>query len=175
MSSADVRTEIFGRRKIFEYSERWVGYSILALRLVMGWTLFYGGVTKLMDPGWSAAGYLSGVAASNPFQTIWTVLANEWLWLVDPLNAWGLTLVGLGLMAGALVRWNAFWGSVLMAFYWISSFPLSHAMVVDYHVVYIFLLFGLGTFGAGRLFGLDSYLERTDIVEENPWIRYLLG
>jgi thiosulfate dehydrogenase [quinone] large subunit len=29
--------------------------------------------------------------------------------------------------------------------------------------------------GAGRVWGLDQYLERTTFVESNPWLRYLLG
>ncbi|WP_246983322.1 hypothetical protein [Halorientalis marina] len=29
--------------------------------------------------------------------------------------------------------------------------------------------------GAGRVWGLDQYLERTTLVESNPWLRYLLG
>ncbi|MDY6773699.1 MAG: DoxX family protein [Candidatus Nanohaloarchaea archaeon] len=175
MTSDSITVELFGREETFEYSEHWVGYSLLALRLVMGWTLFYAGITKLLDPSWSAGGYLSHVAASNPFQPLWTVLADQWLWLVDPLNAWGLTLVGLALITGALVRWSAFWGAVMMLFYWASSFPMAHSIVVDDHVVYALLLFGLGAFGAGRLFGIDSYLEKTEAVEKRPGLRYFLG
>jgi thiosulfate dehydrogenase [quinone] large subunit len=41
--------------------------------------------------------------------------------------------------------------------------------------VYAILLFGLGAFGAGRILGLDAYLEDLEIVQSNPWLRYLLG
>ncbi len=34
-------TQMLGRDVRFDYSEHWVGWSILALRLVMGWTLFW--------------------------------------------------------------------------------------------------------------------------------------
>jgi len=30
-------------------------------------------------------------------------------------------------------------------------------------------------FGAGRVWGVDSYLETTDLVGNRPWLRYLLG
>jgi thiosulfate dehydrogenase [quinone] large subunit len=53
--------------------------------------------------------------------------------------------------------------------------PSPHGWVVDDHLVYLFLLFGLGAFGAGRILGVDAWLERTGIVENNPWLRYLLG
>jgi thiosulfate dehydrogenase [quinone] large subunit len=102
-------------------------------------------------------------------------MAADWLWLIDPPVTWGLTLTVLGLLVGAFVRWSAFWGAVQMLFFWAASMPLAHAILIDDHVVYALLLFGLGAFGAGRLLGLDRYLERADLVEAHPRLRYLLG
>ncbi|MFC6726235.1 DoxX family membrane protein, partial [Halobium palmae] len=160
MTTRRLDADLFGRRTEFEYSETWVGYALLGLRLVMGWTLFYAGITKLLDPAWSAEGYLrNAIPAGNPFAGFWPALADGWLWLIDPLNAWGLTLVGLCLLLGLLVRWAAFWGAAMMLFYWAASLPLENGLVVDDHVVYALLLFGLGAFGAGRILGLDARLE----------------
>ena len=175
MSTRKLQAEVFGQQTDFEYSEASIGYALFGLRVVMGWSLFYAGITKVLDPAWSASGYLTHVAEGNPFGGVWTAMAGDWLWLIDPLNQWGLTLVGLALLVGAFVRWSAFWGAVMMLFYWASSLPLAHAIVVDDHVVYAMLLFGLGAFGAGRILGLDEYLEKTSVVESNPWLRYLLG
>jgi len=176
MSTRKLETELFGRRTDFEYSETWIGYALLALRLVMGWTLFYAGVTKVLDPAWSAEGFLlNAIPEGNPFTGFWATLASDWLWLVDPLNQWGLTLVGLALLLGAFVRWSAFWGAIMMLFYWAASLPLANGLVIDDHVVYAMLLFGLGAFGAGRILGLDEFLEDASIVQRNPWLRYVLG
>lgn len=57
----------------------------------------------------------------------------------------------------------------------LAGLPLAHGWVVDDHIVYAALLFGLGAIGAGRIIGVDEYLESTSIVEANPWLRYLLG
>ena len=177
-------TELFGRETNFEYSETWIGYALLGLRLVMGWTIFYGGITKVLNPEWSARGFLlNAIPEGNPFAGLWTTLANDWIWLIDPLNAWGLTLVGLALIVGAAVRWSAFWGAVMMLFYWaaalegglLAGLPLAHGWVVDDHLVYAALLFGLGAFGAGRIFGVDAYLEQLDVVKNNRWVRLFLG
>jgi thiosulfate dehydrogenase [quinone] large subunit len=142
----------------------------------MGWVFLYAGVTKVLDPEWGVSGFLlNAIPAGNPFTGLWTTMANEWAWLLTPLNAWGLTLVGAALVLGAFVRWAAFWGAVMMGFYWAASLPLKHAIVVDSHVVYALLLFGLGAFGAGRLFGLDALIEDTGLVRRYPKLRYLLG
>ena len=149
MSTRRMEADLFGRETTFEYSETWVGYALVGLRVVMGWTFFYAGITKVLDPTWSARGFLlNAIPEGNPFGGVWATMAEEWLWLIDPLNAWGLTLVGLGLLLGVLVRWSAFWGAVMMLFYWAASLPLANGLVIDDHVVYALLLFGLGAFGA---------------------------
>ena len=179
-----LRAEVLGRDVSFDYSEGWVAYSILTLRLAMGWVLFQGGIVKILDPSWTAAGFLlNAIPEGNPFGGLWAMLANQYIGVIDPLNAWGLTLTGLALMLGAAVRWSAFWGAVMMLFYWAASLtggpmqglPVAHGWVVDDHLVYALLLFGLGAWGAGRILGVDAYLERTEFVKNNRWLRYVLG
>jgi len=176
MATNELETELFGRNARFNYSATWVGYALLGLRLIMGWTFFYAGITKVLDSGWSASGFLlNAIPEGNPFGGMWATMANEYLWLIDPLNAWGLTLVGLALMLGVFVRFSAFWGAIMMLFYWAASLPLANGIVIDSHIVYALLLFGLGAFGAGRILGLDAYLEERDVVRENRPLQYLLG
>jgi thiosulfate dehydrogenase [quinone] large subunit len=181
--------ELFGRETGFEYSEHWIGYAIVGLRVVMGWTLFQGGVTKLVtyldgnpETNWTAAGFLANaIPEGNPFTGMWGAMAGNPL--IDQLVMWGLTLTGLGLILGALVRWNAFWSAVMMLFFWAASLqggllqglPLAHGWVIDDHVVYAMLLFGLGAIGAGRILGIDAAIEGTDLVQNNAWLRYILG
>lgn len=178
----ELETELFGRDVSFEYDEHWVGVSLLSMRLVMGWVFLQAGLDKVFDPGWTAAGYLNNaVPAGNPLGDTWASMAGSPL--VDGLVVWGLTLIGLGLLFGVLVRFSAFWGGVMMLFFWASSLhgglleglPLENGWVVDSHIVYIVLLFGLGAFGAGRILGVDRWLERQRFVQNNPWLTYLLG
>ena len=181
--------ELFGRETEFDYAENRIGYAILALRVTMGWVLLQGGVTKLItyldaDPAtnWTAAGYLANaIPEGNPFGELWLGMAGSPM--VDILVMWGLTLTGLGLILGAFVRWNAFWGAVMMLMFWAAALqggitaglPIAHGWVVDDHMVYAALLFGLGAIGAGRILGLDAYLEDLDVVQNNAWLRYLMG
>ncbi len=102
---------------------------------------------------------------------------------IDLLVMWGLTLTGLGLMFGALVRWNAFWGAVMMLFFWAASlqggietfFRLEHGWLVDDHILYAILLFGLGVVGAGRIIGFDAWFEKLRLIRKAPALKFVLG
>ena len=189
MSTRTMEAELFGRDVTFDYSETWIGYSLVVLRVVMGWTLLQGGLTKLVtyldanpENNWTAAGFLANaIPEGNPFTGFFAGMAGSPI--IDVLVMWGLTLTGLGLILGAFVRWNAFWGAVMMLFFWAASLegglmaglPLAHGWVVDDHIVYAALLFGLGAFGAGRILGLDRYLEQIEWVRSNSAVKLLMG
>jgi thiosulfate dehydrogenase [quinone] large subunit len=181
MAQRQLQTQLFGQEVKFEYSEKALGYAIVGLRIVMGWILFQGGITKVLDPTFTAAGFLTHLPEGNPFVGFFGSMAGNPV--LDGLVAWGLTLTGVGLIAGALTRWCAFWGAVMMLFFWAASLtggiaqglPIAHGWVVDDHIVYAVLLFGLGAVGAGRILGVDGLLEKVQIVRDHPTVKYVLG
>ena len=150
--------------------------TVFFARIVIGWFLFYAGWSKLVTyftaaNDWTAAGFLK--AAQGPFAGFYHSLAGSAL--VDYLNAYGLTLVGIALLLGILVRWSAFWGGVIMVMYYFASFPLEHAFIVDDHVIIFAMLLLLAALGAGRVWGLDKSIENSNLVKNNPWLLKLLG
>jgi thiosulfate dehydrogenase (quinone) large subunit len=181
MAQRKLQANLFGQEVSFEYSEKAIAYAIVGLRIVMGWILFQGGITKVLDPSWTAAGFLTHLPEGNPLVGFFASMAGNPL--IDALNAWGLTLTGLGLMTGTFTRFSAFWGAVMMLFYWAASltgglfqgFPLEHGWFVDDHIVYAVLMFGLGALGAGRILGVDALLEKIELVKSNPNVKYVLG
>ncbi|MEO1164166.1 MAG: DoxX family protein [Chloroflexota bacterium] len=177
-----VEGNIFGIKTRTEYNSLTISYAIVALRIVMGWVLFQGGIAKVLDPEWTAAGFLQfAVPEGNPFLSLWAGFAGNPV--IDFLVMWGLTLTGIGLIVGGLTRWNAFWGAFMMIMFWMASLqgglaqglPLEHGYVVNDHIVYAFLLFGLGALGAGRIAGADAILERTELVKRLPFLKLFLG
>ncbi len=46
---------------------------------------------------------------------------------------------------------------------------------MDDHFIYIGILALLGALGAGRILGIDSYLEQTETVKKMPALKWLLG
>lgn len=184
-----LETVLAGTEISFDYSETWVGYSILALRLVMGYVILSAGLGKLAEGGWtnpggfSAQGYLvHGVDEANPLKGMYLFFA-EFLWLVDPLVMWTQILIGLALVFGVILRLAALGGALQMIFFWMGSWeggllaglPVQHGFVITSEFVYALVLFGLGAWGAGRILGVDAWLEETEFVRQNPWAKYLLG
>lgn len=183
MSTRTLEAELFGRETRFDYSEHWVGYALVGLRLVMGWVFLQAGITKLLTPGgWTAAGFLeNAVPEGNPFGGLWVAMAGSPF--VDMLVMWGQVLLGLVLILGVVVRLAAFFGALQMILFWaahlegglMAGLPIEHGFFVSSHIVYALLLFGLGAFGAGRILGLDRWLEDTEFVQNHPRLRLFLG
>lgn len=184
-----LHSELLGREVTFNYSETWLAYSMLGLRLVMAWVFLQAGIEKLLDGGigeplaWSSAGFLeNAVAEANPLHGLFLWFA-EFGAIVDPLVIFGQILIGLALLFGVFFRFAALMGALQMALFWTAAwqgglaegFPVANGYFIDSSFVYMLLLFGLGAWGAGRLLGLDRQLEETTIVRQNPWLRYLLG
>jgi thiosulfate dehydrogenase [quinone] large subunit len=71
----------------------------------------------------------------------------------------------------------------MMLFFWLASLtggllqglPVAHGWVVDDHLIYAILLFGLGAMGSGRILGIDAYIEKMEFVKNNHWLKLLLG
>lgn len=102
--------------------------GLLALmRIAIGWHFLYEGVVKLLDPNWTAAGYLR--ASSGPLASLFRWMASEptVLKVIDQLNLWGLILIGACLMLGLLTRFAAVCGMGLLALYYAANPPLFQA------------------------------------------------
>lgn len=98
--------------------------TLALLRMGIGWHFLYEGVVKLLDPQWSAAGYLR--ASVGPFADAFHRLsANESaMRVVDALNVWGLILIGGCLMLGLVIRFSSVCGIALLALYYAACPPL---------------------------------------------------
>lgn len=195
--------QILGRNVRYDYSETWVAWSTFGLRIIMAWVFLQAGLEKLFDGGlsgflddpitggWSAEFFLLGnpeadipaPTADSPASGLFEWFGENLLWLVEPMVVWGQIFIGLALLFGVLVRLAAFLGSLQMFFFWLAALqggilaglPVEHGYVVDSTLVYIFILFGLGAVGAGRVLGADAQIEEWPVVQDNPWLKYLLG
>ncbi len=149
---------------------------LAALRIALGWLFFYAGITKVLNPAWSAKGYLLG---AKTFSGFYAWLASDGvLPIVDFLNEWGLTLIGAALILGLFTRISALLGAAMMILYWfpVLDFPkVDHGFLVDDHVVYALALLALAAFRAGRTWGLDARWAKLPLNAKIPKLREWLG
>lgn len=141
--------------------------GITCLRIVIGWHLFYEGFVKLLDPTWTAAGYLGSAEwlLSDLFRAMATTPAV--LAVVNFLNMWGLMLIGLGLMLGIFTRSASWAGVLLLSLYYIAHPPLpgmapgaaeGSSLIVNKNVVELVALLVIAIAPCSGFAGLGRYV-----------------
>jgi thiosulfate dehydrogenase [quinone] large subunit len=158
-------------------------WFILALRLMMGLAFFQSGVDKVLSGSFGAAGYLTNAPAANgsPVADLFVSMGTT-PWFVDFVNVavpWGEVFIGLGLIVGAFTRLAAFFGAFMMLLFYLGNWEISHGYI-NGDFAYMLTFLAVAAFGAGRILGLDAYIEQYDVggrplVERYPWMRYILG
>lgn len=150
--------------------------SLTILRFTLGWMFFYSGITKVLKPTWSAAGYLAEAKTFPEFYQ-WLASPANIGW-VNFINEWGLTLLGLSLILGIGVRLSSVLGAVLMILYWfpVLQFPYTeHGFLVDEHIINASILLYFAAVRAGRVWGLENWCSKLPICSKFPRLRSLLG
>ena len=151
----------------FDLQGTLAGYWVAVLRVVTGYWFLHAGITKfafIAGEPFSAQGYLVNAPAASPIQGF-LVWAGQTPWLLEFTNFMipvGETLIGLGLVAGALVRLASFFGGVLMVFFYLGNASWSHGLV-NGDLMGLMLFVTVGILGAGRVLGLDAILEQTEL------------
>ena len=132
------------------------------LRVVLGVLFLYAGISKVMNPEWTAAGFLGGAETFSGLYAWFGSEANI-VW-VNFLNQWGQIAIGLGLITGFLTNIAAGAGILMMALYYFPDlkFPFvgEHGFLVDDHIIYAVALYVLIAAKAGNYFGLDTLLKK---------------
>ncbi len=151
--------------------------TLFLLRISMGWLMFYAGITKVLNPEWTAAGYLQN-AKTLPGLFAWFAAPANIGW-VNFVNEWGLTLLGVSLILGVFVRLSSILGVLLMMLYYlpILTFPRigATAYIVEQHVIYALVLVFFATVRAGRYYGLENWCGNLPICSRFPRLRAWLG
>ncbi len=152
-----------------KYSD-WQLVALTALRVLIGWHFLYEGITKLMNPQWSAASFL--LESKWIFAGIYKAIAGNpsVLSVVNALNTWGLILIGLGLISGCLTRTATVAGMVLILLYYFCNPPFiglyyaipseGNYLIVNKNLIEMAALFVLLIFPTGHLIGLDRFFYK---------------
>jgi len=133
---------------------------ILGLRIALGLLFLYAGISKVVDPTWTAAGFLKG-AKTFHWLYAWFGSPMNIGW-VNFVNEWGLTLLGICLITGLFIPYASWVGIAFMLLYFFPTFHFpfagEHSVLVDEHIIYILVLLLFIATDAGLFSGLDSIL-----------------
>jgi uncharacterized membrane protein YphA (DoxX/SURF4 family) len=129
---------------------------LVVLRMIIGWHFLYEGLTKVLNPGWSAKAYLT--SASWLFSDIfhWMAETQSVLTVIDFINVWGQIFIGLGLIIGIFTQTACIAGIFILALYYISHPPAYS--IVNTTFIELIALGMLATIPTGKIIGLDRLL-----------------
>ncbi|MCW5978309.1 MAG: DoxX family protein [Bryobacteraceae bacterium] len=149
-----------------------IDYRLIPLaliRIVIGWHFLYEGWAKVLNPGWTSAGFLK--SSTGPVAGLYHFLGSNsaLIRIVDQVNIWGLVLIGLALMLGLYARAAAVGGMALLALYYFAYPPFftpvlngvteGSYLIVNKNLVELFGLAVVAAFPAAA-FGLEGILAR---------------
>jgi thiosulfate dehydrogenase (quinone) large subunit len=144
--------------------------TMVALRVLIGWHLLYEGVSKLLNPGWSAMGFLKESQWIMSGFARWITSHGSVLATVDFLNVWGLIAIGLGLILGLCTRLAAISGAILVLIYYLNNAPIigieysipaeGNYLIVSKTLIEGVALLVLTVFPTGSIVGFDGILAR---------------
>jgi uncharacterized membrane protein YphA (DoxX/SURF4 family) len=145
-------------------------YTLVVLRVAIGWHFLYEGISKLFTPNWTSATYLelSRWIFSDFFH--WLAADPTLLRMVDFMNIWGLILIGFALIAGLFTRGVGIAGIVFLLLYYLANPPFigldfgvvkeGNYLVVDKNLIELFALAIVVLFPTSSVFGLDRLVLR---------------
>jgi thiosulfate dehydrogenase [quinone] large subunit len=143
-------------------------FTLVFLRMLIGWHFLYEGIAKLLNPYWTSAGYLT--ESKWLFSGLFTAIADNpaLLRIVDLLNIWGQIIIGLAVITGFLTSWACFAGSLLLILYYVSNPPfVGYSYTVPSEGSYLMVnkvlieMAALGillAFPTGKIMGIDRLI-----------------
>ncbi|VTT87921.1 unknown [Halorubrum sp. DM2] len=155
---------------------------IVLLRATIGGMILFAGLGKVSEWPFDAAGYLANVDPASPVSGIYAAMASnaalmEFVNVFVPVTQ---LLIGAALITGAFVRLAAFGGAIQMMLFYLGGWSGEFLSLFGSTLVYAVVFLTVAAFGAGRVLGLDAYIENVEVggqalVEKFPKLRYVLG
>lgn len=171
----EINTNVLGSDVSLRFSAPWAAYWLAFLRVIIGWYIFNSGLGKILEWPFDASGYLLHGSAGTVLEPLLVFVGNTGplLAITNFMVPVGEVLIGVGLIFGGFVRLAAFFGTLLMGFFYFTNADWAGSGI-SIEIAAMLLFMTLAVFGAGRVLGVDQYLESMDWAQ-NRWARLLMG
>lgn len=145
-------------------------FSLVTLRVLIGWYFLYEGLSKLLSENWTAFGYLKD--SKGVFAPVFDLLTeNSFVMsIVDALNIYGLIIIGLCLILGCFVKIGSISAILFLSLYYLSHPPLIDVnyalrpegsyLWVDKNLIILCAVFIVLYFPTSSRIGLDRFIFR---------------
>ena len=143
--------------------------TLVVLRVLIGWHFLYEGVSKILEPTWSAAGFLMQSRGTFSDFFRWLGSDPDMLERVNQLNMWGLALIGLGLILGCFTRVASACGVLFLLLLYLCNPPFigyfytapmeGNYLIVNKNLVELGGLLVILVTPSGRFAGLDRIIH----------------
>lgn len=152
-------------------------FTLVSLRVLIGWYFLYEGLIKLFTPNWTAFPYL--MDSKGIFSGVFINMAENphLLSAINFINIYGLILVGLSLILGCLTRLGYIGAIFFLILFYLSHPPLMHAkylmppegsyLWVDKNLIILFAILALMVFPTSKIIGLDRMIYRKRMHKRN--------
>jgi len=156
--------------------DRRIQVAVAVGRIVIGVIFLWAGLEKLIGTpgGFSAVGFLAhgtagtlgwpfvGAGAQGPFNptmNFWVDLSKNSgaMAVINFLVVFGELGIGVSLILGLLTRFGAAMGTLMMLLFFVAAWDWAFG-IVNQHLTYAVVTFGLAILGAGNYFGLDAVI-----------------
>lgn len=159
-------------------------WSILALRLALGFMFLYGGYEKIITElagGSATTGYLAGRKGPLAFMFV-GMSGNP---AVEYLLVYGELLIGLSLMLGVATRVGGISGAALSILLYLAQMPamakgftgsyfdyvLENNALINQYIIFALVFVAFVFLVPGRFLGVDGVLQNTSFVQRRPLLR----
>ena len=158
----------------------WFANAVAIGRVVIGTIFLWAGLEKFIGGGgaWTAKGFLAygtngtlgwpfvtGEIAEgtifNPTHDLWVSLAanDGAMSLINFFVQFGQIAIGAALILGLATRFAAAMGTLMMLFFFVAAWDFAFG-IVNQHLTYAVVTFGLAIVGAGNFNGLDARIAK---------------
>ena len=162
-----------------KFKKRLIPISLTILRVAIGWHFLYEGLVKIMNPAWTARPFLEGSRWIFGDLFRWLISGNTGMWIVDTVNAYGLTIIGLALILGLFTRVALWSGITLLLMYYLAYPPFGgfsygapsegSYLIVNKNLVELFAMILLAFSRSDRFFGFDMLRKKKiKVIQKEP-------
>ena len=175
-TTQQLETRLFGKEVVTGLNGPWAAYWLVMVRVLLGWWFLGSGLSKVVEHGifYDSYGWLMFGTEGTIVYPVTSWVAENAVWLPDLLVPWGQVAIGLGLIFGVMTRLASANMILLLTFFYLGGAGWANGFITG-ELLGILLAITVIIFGAGRVWGLDAFLEKTELVRNRPRLKYLMG